>query len=158
MATALFALITALVLALSSTGQAPADAQAPEVAAAYAWARACKDCHKAEYDSWERSKHARALDRLSKDEQQKECIGCHVTGPKVKVEKNGALLNGNVQCESCHGAAAAHAADEKVRTGLLKKPTAAMCESCHNATSPHFKGFFYGAMVPLSHPGLKKKP
>ena len=160
MPTAAFALIAAIVLAVSSIGQAPAPqaaAQTADAHASYAWASACKDCHKEHYDSWERSKHARALNRLSRSDQERHCIGCHVTGPKARVEQDGALLNGGVQCESCHGAAAAHAANENVRTGLAKKPSAASCEACHNAKSPHFKGFYYDAMVNLSHPGLKKK-
>jgi cytochrome c553 len=160
MRTSALAIITAIFLAASSAGQSPApagEAAAVDPGAGYSWAPSCKECHEAEYDSWQRTKHARALERLSKDEQQKDCLGCHVTGPKVKVEKEGALQNGNVQCESCHGAAGAHAADPDVRTGLMKKPSAAMCERCHNATSPSFKGFYYGSMVSLSHPGLKKK-
>lgn len=159
MRTSAFALIAAVLLAVSSAGQttAPAgDAQTSDPAAGYAWAPACKDCHQAEFASWERSKHARALERLSKDEQAQSCLGCHVTGPKVRVEKDGALQNGGVQCESCHGRAAAHVADPKVKTGLMKRPSESMCTPCHNASSPRFKGFYYAAMLGLSHPGLKK--
>ena len=66
-----------------------APAPAPQAVAAppgYVWATACKDCHKDIYASWENTKHARALNRLDKDEQQKECIGCHATGSKALID------------------------------------------------------------------------
>jgi hypothetical protein len=123
---------------------------------AYAWAGACKSCHEEIYDAWSRTKHARALGRLGSDDQQKECLGCHVTGPKSKVEREGKLLNGGVQCESCHGTGAAHAADPAVRTGLVRKPSEESCRDCHNSRSPNFKGFVYSAMLSFSHPVRKR--
>ena len=128
--------------------QDPAATQAP----GYAWAESCKTCHQTEYDSWARTKHATALSRLSGSEQEKECIGCHVTGPKTRVtDGNKKVVNGGVQCEACHGGAAAHVADPKVTTGLVKVPGAASCEQCHNDKGPHFKGFWYDAMKTLVH-------
>ncbi len=137
-----FAVFTAAAVA-----QDPALVQAP----GYAWADSCRSCHQAQYDAWEKTKHATALDRLSGDEQQKECIGCHVTGPKSRVTDGKKVLNRGVQCEECHGAAAAHVADPNVRTGLVKKPDSAKCEQCHNAKSPKFRGFWYDAMRSLVH-------
>lgn len=121
----------------------------------YAWAGACKSCHEDIYNAWARTKHARTFDRLSADEQGTECVGCHVTGPKSKIELEGKVVNANVQCESCHGAAAAHAADPAVRTGLVRKAGEALCAECHNSRSPKFKGFFYGAMTGFVHPVKK---
>lgn len=132
-----------------------AGAQEPPVDA-YVWAAACKDCHAAEYDAWAKTKHAKAIDRMSGDQKKGgECIGCHVTGPKQAVEADGKIVNANVQCESCHGAGKAHveaakagnAADAK----LAKKPAEKVCVSCHNDTSPHFRGFFYAALTGLVH-------
>jgi predicted CXXCH cytochrome family protein len=74
-----------------------------------------------------------------------------VTGPKSRIEEGRTVVNRGVQCEACHGAAAAHAADPAVKTGLTKVPGTAVCESCHSDKGPHFKGFFYGAMAGLSH-------
>jgi len=128
-------------------GQAQTAAQAP----GYAWADACKKCHEPIYEAWARTKHAKALERLSSGEQDGECIGCHVTGPKARVLDGRKVLNAGVQCESCHGGAAAHAADPTVRTGLIRKPSAESCQECHSEKSPHFKGFFFGAMVGVVH-------
>lgn len=117
----------------------------------YGWAEACKTCHEPIYEAWSHTKHASALNRLSVADQAKECIGCHVTGPKARVMSDTKVLNAGVQCEACHGAAAVHAADPRVKTGLVRKPAAAACEECHSSKSPHFKGLFYDSMAALSH-------
>lgn len=84
----------------------------------------CMDCHKAIYESWEKSKHAKVYDLLKPDVRPKEkkeaglkppldytkdksCMECHVTGydqggfsfdaPKKEWEGIG--------CEECHGPA-----------------------------------------------------
>ena len=148
-------LAAAALLLLAGTGRAAGPVAAPQEgpqAAAFAWSDACKDCHEAIHQAWQRTKHSRAIARLNAAEQQKECINCHVTGGPGKIEQDGKLVNANVQCESCHGAAAAHAKDPAVRTGLTRKPKAAVCEGCHNAKSPHFRGFYYEGMLEFSHP------
>ena len=124
---------------------------APAPASGYAWAAACQKCHPAEYDSWAKTKHATAFERLSGSEQEKECVGCHVTGAKEKVVENGKIVNKGIQCEACHGAAAAHVADPTVKTGLVVKPPAETCVECHSDKGPHFKGFWYDAMKGLVH-------
>lgn len=128
-------------------------AQSPPGADGYAWAEACKDCHSAQFQAWSRTKHSTALDRLSNSDQEKVCIGCHVTGPKTRVLDGKRVLNRGIQCEACHGPAAAHVADPNVRTGLVKSPPASTCEECHSDKGPHFKGFWYSAMRTLSHRG-----
>jgi hypothetical protein len=125
---------------------APADAPA-----GYAWADSCKSCHQEIYDAWAKTKHASALDRLSASEQEQPCVGCHLTGAKTRVVDGRKVLNRGIQCEACHGAAAAHAADPKVKTGLVKVPPESLCEECHSSKSPKFKGFFYTGMAALSH-------
>lgn len=117
----------------------------------YAWADSCRKCHEPVYDAWAKTKHASALERLSSSDQEKECVGCHVTGPKSRVLDGKKVLNRGVQCEACHGAAAAHVADPSVKSGVVKVPAAALCEGCHSDKGPHFKGFFYDAMAGLSH-------
>jgi hypothetical protein len=139
-------------LALSVTGLVAQEPAPATQASEYAWAASCRSCHRAVYDAWAKTKHATALDRLSGAEQEKPCIGCHVTGPKTRVaDASKKVLNGGVQCEACHGAAAAHVADPNVRTGLVKTPPSATCEQCHNDKGPHFKGFWYDAMKGLVH-------
>jgi hypothetical protein len=129
----------------------------PASTSGYAWASSCAKCHETEYTSWEKTKHAAALERLSSAEQEKDCIGCHVTGPKGKVVENGRFVNKGVQCEACHGAAAAHVADPTVKTGLVAKPPSSTCETCHNDKGPHFKGFWYDAMKGLVHAKAQPK-
>jgi Cytochrome c554 and c-prime len=147
-----YTLATALILGLTGFGVAGrAQTPPPQGAAGYAWADSCKKCHEPIYNAWAKTKHAIALDRLSGAEQEQACIGCHVTGPKTRVQEGRKVLNSGVQCEACHGAAAAHAADPTVTAGLTKKPASSVCEDCHSEKGPHFKGFFYGAMAGLSH-------
>ena len=110
-----------------------------------------QECHEPVYDAWARTKHASALGRLSVAEQEQPCVGCHVTGAKTRLLDGPKVLNAGVQCEACHGAAAAHVADPKVRTGLVRKPPSSTCEECHSSKGPHFKGFWYDAMAGLSH-------
>jgi hypothetical protein len=146
-------LVSSIVVALAASAPLlPAQDPAPAQAPGYAWADSCKTCHTAIYDAWAKTKHASALDRLSPANQEKECIGCHVTGPKTRVnDGNKKVVNRGVQCESCHGPAAAHVADPAVKTGLVKTPPASTCEECHNDKGPHFKGFWYDAMKTLVH-------
>jgi Cytochrome c554 and c-prime len=130
---------------------APPQTTAAPQAPGYAWADACKKCHEPIYEAWARTKHATALDRLSSSEQEKDCINCHVTGPKAKITEGRKVVNAGVQCETCHGPAAAHVADPTVKAGLVKSPKQDMCEECHSSKSPHFKGFFFAAMAPIVH-------
>ena len=149
---AISTLVSALILGLTLLGGS-GPAQRPDTGPAsdFAWAQSCKSCHEAIYDAWARTKHASALDRLSTSDDAKGCVGCHVTGPRERLFDGGKTVNRGVQCEACHGAAAAHAADPAVRTGLVKVPPAETCEACHSDKGPHFKGFFYAAMTGLVH-------
>ena len=125
-------------------------AQEPQ-ASGYAWAGACRSCHQEIYDAWATTKHANALDRLTSVQQEQTCVGCHVTGPKQRVMDGRTVLNRGVQCEACHGAAAAHAANTAITPGLVKTPPSSTCEACHSDKGPHFKGFFYAGMAAFSH-------
>jgi hypothetical protein len=134
---------------------APAFAQEPTAAhPGYAGAETCKTCHGAIFDAWQGTKHAHAIDKLAPSERQGDaCIRCHVTGSPEQIAAEGAKPSlPNVQCESCHGAGAAHAADPSNKTGLAKTPSERACTSCHNEKSPHFHGFVYGAMSGFVHP------
>ncbi|HSC28670.1 MAG TPA: multiheme c-type cytochrome [Vicinamibacterales bacterium] len=117
----------------------------------YVWDEACRKCHQDIYKAWAATKHARALDRLSASEREQECVGCHLTGPKTPVRTGSRIVNAGIQCESCHGPGAAHAADPTVTKGLSRKPPEKVCTDCHNERSPHFRGFFYSAMSGFSH-------
>lgn len=143
--------IVPLVVVIGLSGAA-VRAQEPAAApAGYAWADACRSCHQPIYEAWARTKHATALDRLSGSDQEKACVGCHVTGTNARVLDGHKVVNAGIQCEACHGAAAAHVADPSVLTGLVRTPPASTCVTCHSEKSPHFKGFWYDAMKSVVH-------
>jgi hypothetical protein len=133
--------------------QAAAQVQQADVPAGYVWSAACKECHEDVYAAWEKTKHARALNRLSASDQQKECIRCHVTGAKTLVRVNDKPVNAGIQCESCHGPGEQHIAGARAGnpTPLGRKPGPDMCVDCHSKESPHFRGFIYNAMAKLVH-------
>jgi cytochrome c554/c'-like protein len=112
----------------------------------FAFATACRECHTDIYNSWAKSKHANAIDRLSSAERQTECALCHTTGPDPKNAKAQ-----NVQCEACHGGAAEHAASPFSGVNPVKKPQSDVCERCHNEKGPRFRGFVYAGMAKLVH-------
>lgn len=134
-------------------GASPVGAQTVAPAAEdYAWAAACKDCHAKYYEAWDKTKHATALRRLSDGDRTKDCVNCHVTGPKQLLEKD---VNAGIQCEECHGPGKAHivaAAAGNAKPGhIVRKPSEKMCVDCHSDKSPHFKFFSYPALAPLIH-------
>jgi DmsE family decaheme c-type cytochrome len=98
----------------SSQSKAPAP---PRAASEYAGAQSCKDCHAAEYKSWERSSH------------------WSQTYKEGGIAKHG--------CEDCHGPAAAHVASpaDVSMLFLFKKASAkdinARCLACHAGGPQH---------------------
>jgi hypothetical protein len=111
-------------------------------------------CHKVEYTSWLKTKHAKAFDSLKpEDKAKQECVQCHITGGKTDLP--------GVQCEACHGPGSEYAKlgimkvrDKAVAAGLVL-PTEKNCVTCHNKKSPTFKGFNFAEMAPKVH---DKKP
>lgn len=122
----------------------------------YVGADTCKDCHGEVFKAWSQTKHARALTKLQEaDRSSGKCIGCHVTGPAEAILAEGATpTHPNVQCESCHGPGKRHVDAARggdasnARTTAVTETT---CTRCHNETSPHYKPFYYQAMVGLVH-------
>lgn len=103
---------------------------------AFVGAQTCMGCHAQPYQQWSGTPHAHAWSTLV-DEQRSmdfECFGCHVTGHgqeggPVDPRKVGYLKA--VQCESCHGAGAAHVADPKGAPLAAQVPEAT-CRGCHS--------------------------
>jgi hypothetical protein len=146
----------ALVAGLVSSPTINGQESTPQAVEGYVWGGACKECHAAIHESWDRTKHATAINRLSSDERKgTQCIGCHVTGPKEAVMVEGKMVNAGVQCEACHGSGKGHVeaakAGNPASARLTKRPAAALCQACHNDKSPHYKGFYYNALVGLVH-------
>lgn len=113
-----------------------------------------KLCHKIEYTSWQKTKHALAMKSLKPEEQaKKECYECHVTAGNKDMP--------GIQCEHCHGAGSDYAKlsvmkdKAKNKAAGLIAPTEQDCVKCHNKKSPTFKGFNFAEAVKKVH---DKKP
>ncbi len=107
----------------------------------------CIGCHKREYDTWSKTKHAHAFESLVKERKSMEpqCLKCHSTGfGEFKggfVNKNKTPDRANVGCEVCHGAGGDHikakTKDEQRASifGLVGKckycVIQGMCQTCH---------------------------
>ncbi|WP_323001606.1 cytochrome c family protein [Denitromonas sp.] len=93
--------------------------------------RVCTKCHDQQGNSWKKSRHAKAFESLkpgvhaeaknrarldpNKDyTQDKDCVGCHVTGfgqPsgfRIGMDPDDAKVLAGVGCEACHGAGGAY--------------------------------------------------
>lgn len=126
----------------------------------YVGEKACKTCHKVEYDSWLTTKHANAWATLKPEEQKKpECAGCHMTG---KTASDSVIVN--VSCEACHGPGSEYKSMKNMKdhalavsTGVLPV-TEATCVQCHNKNSPNYKEFKFAEAVKLGvHKMAEKK-
>lgn len=96
----------------------------------------CRDCHADECRVWDGSGHAQAWQVLIKTgaEVDPYCQQCHVTGygvPNGFVSVRRSADRVAVGCESCHGAASAHAHDPAVRTTFFGRARD-QCVSCHD--------------------------
>ena len=106
----------------------------------FAGAQACAECHEGIYNLESNTRHAHALQTLKNAHQENNasCLPCHTVGfglpTGFKTEITTPHL-ANAQCESCHGPAAAHAANEM---DLTKRPrielAAQVCGGCHNGS------------------------
>ncbi len=108
----------------------PAQALKPN--AAFVGDAQCVACHAAEAKQWAGTKHATAHGALVKIATKPngrqfdgECIVCHTVGYEYKTgfvnqTKTPHLMN--VQCESCHGPASLHVAEEAAFAKLNKAP------------------------------------
>ncbi len=103
-------------------------------------AEACRDCHRAAYDGWSRSQHARAMDSLKEAEKApgSACLRCHATVRQAPPEAGPTLLPG-VQCEACHGPGTGHVAARGGSQNILAlqglSPTCVIgprCITCHD--------------------------
>ena len=110
---------------------------------------ACKRCHIREYDIWASHPHAHAMVSLEDEfeENNPECIGCHVTGWEQPGgygmdQRNNQML-ASVQCEACHGYGTQHD-----RTGSILTEAKNSCTRCHDQKfSPDFDFEKYWARI-----------
>ncbi len=106
----------------------------------------CGKCHVKEHDVWKKTGHGSALATLEIDHQQNnpECLPCHVTGfreggyPVMKEQLSG------VGCESCHGPGEGH----PPKRHDSAKEAASACLRCHTKRdSPNFNREMYMKMI-----------
>lgn len=109
--------------------------------AQFAGAQACAECHEDIYNLETRTPHAHALQTLKNIHQDANanCVACHTVGfglpTGFKTELTTPHLAG-VQCESCHGPAAAHAANEMDLTRRPRQEIAGeVCGGCHTGAN-----------------------
>jgi hypothetical protein len=98
-------------------------------------AEVCARCHRAEFDQWKSTGHARAWATLVgvHADSRSDCVKCHVVGyrqPGGFHASADAPRLGNVQCENCHGMGTQHDA-----TRASARLTEATCRQCHDDTS-----------------------
>lgn len=111
-------------------------------ASIYATSETCAKCHQEEFDKWKQTRHSHAFDVLETKNRpfDNSCVGCHSVGFQKQgfVNIKATPQFAHVQCESCHGPGAEHAA--KPQKGFYKTPsTPSMCISCHDReNSPDF--------------------
>ncbi len=152
--------LSGVVFVSSLAARQPSPSDNPNVlqvtAQDFVGADACKECHGPIHSAWSKTKHAKALDKLTGSNRLSgECIGCHVTGTREQIAADGDKPSlPHVQCEACHGPGRRHV--EAARIGsVADAPTEKIeertCTRCHNETSPHYKPFFFNAMKGLVH-------
>jgi hypothetical protein len=127
----------------------------------YVWSEVCQECHSEIYQAWTKTKHKKALDRLSRLQRDKECVRCHLTGSETILRQGDNELNAGVQCEACHGPALSHvtaaSADLLTLTEPLTLPDEKTCVQCHCSESPRYQWFEFRSMKQFIHP-VKEKP
>ncbi len=109
----------------------------------------CKRCHIREFDIWSMNPHAHAMVSLENEfeENNPECIGCHVTGWELPGgygmdPRNNQMLQ-SIQCEACHGYGTTHD-----RNGGIMSEARDSCTRCHNAEfSPDYNFDTYWARI-----------
>ncbi|MEW6087200.1 MAG: multiheme c-type cytochrome [bacterium] len=92
----------------------------------------CKGCHEKEYNQWETTRHARALESLKKEGKDRVlgCLSCHTLGYNLEGETG-------VQCEQCHKIFTNHDKIQKEPAGVSRH----ICINCH--TIEQSPGFDY---------------
>jgi hypothetical protein len=102
----------------------------------YAGAAQCASCHRAIYESWEKTGHSHAITTLVNVAQQfnPECVQCHVTGFRegngfYSVSHMPSMRMANVQCEVCHGPSREHlVVQQQILAGVSRWKTPAEYE------------------------------
>jgi len=178
-----YGILTCLTIVLFAAGVYAADHK-------YVGVATCKMCHKGatkgnQFEIWEASKHAKAIEGLKTEQALKiakekgltvppseapECVKCHTAGFGADTALFDAKFDKTmgVQCEACHGAGGDYKTlaimkdrQKSIENGmnpiLVSDGTAEKhCRTCHNEESPVFKGFnFEEYWAKMKHPRPK---
>lgn len=126
----------------------------------YALSETCGKCHQREYAAWRKSLHSNAFAALQNRRRTFDaaCIGCHSLGFQkqgfVNIKATPQLAN--VQCESCHGPGAQHAAAPGAGN-YRTPPRNSSCLACHDRdNSPDFDFAKYWPII--AHSNSLRKP
>ena len=117
----------------------------------YAGSRLCIECHGPTVNTVNHTAHAGAFTNelfvALGGQTDASCLPCHTVGygvPTGFVNYTRTPQLANVQCESCHGPAAWHAANPE---DPVTKPrvdiSSAVCGGCHNGTAPERVGQYH---------------
>jgi len=96
---------------------------------------ACRKCHPKQTEAWRLNRHAMAFNTLRRNNQNnnRDCIACHVTSITTGDEPHALSLPASLRvvgCESCHGPGENHIKDPQNKP-MPQKPVEETCLSCH---------------------------
>jgi hypothetical protein len=134
--------VLALVLAFAGVAAAQSEPHAAPVSdVAYVGHESCAMCHKAQFEDWRRSSHARAFELLKPGQRRapkrkadldpsrdytsdQDCLRCHTTGYRlpggfVSVRETPDRVG--IGCEMCHGPGKRYREIHKSRRGSLDR-------------------------------------
>jgi hypothetical protein len=116
----------------------------------YRPAQLCRDCHPAQVEAWQRSKHAQAVQTLQEQGRLvPACLRCHSELYRRTQKYHPQVLGaGNgVECASCHGDGVLHAALGSKGT-IRRQVPVSTCRHCHDAENdPRFVYEEYRGMI-----------
>lgn len=103
----------------------------------FAGATACRSCHSAQYEDWQKQGHARAYPTLVREKRHMDldCWRCHVTGagqPGGPTGPGDVGMLRNVQCEACHGPSKPHVQNPSQHKPV-RSPPESTCRTCHDS-------------------------
>ncbi|MCX8156015.1 MAG: ammonia-forming cytochrome c nitrite reductase subunit c552 [Verrucomicrobiae bacterium] len=111
----------------------------------FAGSTECSACHRSAHGGWLQTRHGNALASLKRINMHNNsrCLPCHTVGYGLPTGYKSEALTpdlANVGCESCHGPAAAHAANPfDPTTRPVKELASQLCGGCH--TDAHHPTF-----------------
>jgi hypothetical protein len=131
----------------------------PLMSGVYYDSKSCVSCHKAEYDSWQTTKHAAAVTTLvNKGRDIPSCLECHserYRQTNAYLPTSGTSKQG-VECASCHSRVLPHGADGISKDFEGARIDLDTCRVCHTKDqSPDFESKSKSYWERASHKAAK---